>query len=60
MCNILKTADCKAKQMKMWDSQSYVLHIWGTFHVRFFEFSLRSFGALCKIFDVKISKRLLL
>ncbi len=27
MCNILKTADHRATQMKIWDSQSHVLHI---------------------------------
>ena len=36
------------------------IRMWGTFHVRFFEFSLESFSALCKISDVKIFKRLLL
>ena len=27
MCNILKTADSRAKQMKIWDSQYYKLHV---------------------------------
>ncbi len=30
--------------------------MYGTFYVRFFELSLGSFGALCKISDAMISK----
>ena len=59
MCNILKTADRRAKRMKIWGSWSYVLHMQGTFHVLYFEFSLGLFGALCKISDINILKRLL-
>ncbi len=57
MCNILKTADRAAKRMKIWDSWSYKLNLWGTYHVRFFEFSLRSFGALCKFPMLRFSRR---
>ncbi len=62
MCNILKTADRRVKGNEIWNLRSYfdMLHMLGTFHVRFFEFSLGSFGALCKISDVKIFKGLLL
>ncbi len=58
-CNILKNADHRAKRMKIWDSRCYVLYTGATFHVRFLKFSLGSFGALCKISDVKIFERLL-
>ena len=34
--------------------------MFSTFHVKWFELSLGSFGTVCKISDVKISKRLLL
>ncbi len=59
---MLKTVDRRAKRMKICDSSwlSYVLHMLGAFNVWFFEFSLGSFLALCKISDVKIFKRLLL
>ncbi len=50
---ILKTAGRRAKQMKIQDAQ-------GNFRARSFEFILGSFGALCKISDVKIFKTLLL
>ncbi len=57
--NILKTDDGRVKRMNIWDLQCWELHMWGTFYVRFFEFSLGSFGTLCKISDVKTFKRLL-
>ncbi len=60
MCNILKIVDRRVKLMKLWDLRSQELHMQGTFRVRSFEFSLGLFGALCKISDVKIIKRLLL
>ncbi len=56
MCNMLKMADRKAIQIKIWDYCSPMNCICG---VRFFEFSLELFGALHKISD-KIFKRLLL
>ena len=55
MCIIFKTADRRVKWMAIWDSWSYELHMYGTFRVQFFEFTLGSFGALCKISGVKIS-----
>ena len=41
---------------KNFKTQSCVLHMCGTFHVRFFELSLGSCGAPCKIPNVKIFK----
>ena len=49
MWNILKTPGCRAKWKKIWCRRSYELHAYGTFWVRSFEFSLLSFGSLCKI-----------
>ncbi len=60
MCNILKTADSRAKRTEIWDLWCYSAHRLGTFDARFLEFGLGSFGALCKISDIKILKRLLL
>ncbi len=48
ICNILKTADLSVKRLKIWKPGVV------SFHVRSFEFSLGSFGVLCKIPDVKI------
>ncbi len=53
MCNIFKTSDCKGKPIRICESRSYVLHRYGTFHVWFYWFNLRSFSALCKISEVK-------
>ncbi len=55
----MKTVDRATKQMKGWDSQSYVLHMYVTFHVSFFEFSLGSVGALCRISDIKIFEKVI-
>ncbi len=60
MCNILKMADHRVKQMKSWGLRCYVLCYVDTFHAWFFGDQLRSFSALCKIPDVKTFKRLLL
>ncbi len=49
MWNILKTADRRVKETKIWDSGYYSAHRQGTFDARFFEFGLGSFSALYKI-----------
>ena len=59
MCNILKMAYCRAKGTKIWDSHSCITAYGGRISC-FFEFSLGSLSALCKISDVKIFKSLLL
>ena len=51
MCNTLKTADCIAKRMNIWDSWFYELYTYGTFRV-----SLGSVDVLCKISNIKICK----
>ncbi len=38
MLNISKTANHRAKRMKMWDSVYYSAHMQGTFNARFLEF----------------------
>ena len=47
--NIFKTANRRANQTKIWDSGFYSAHMLGTFDIRFLEFDLGPFGALCKI-----------
>ncbi len=46
-----KTADRRAKRTKIWVSWYYSAHSEGTFHARFLEFGLGSFGAFCKNFQ---------
>ena len=60
MWNILKTADCRVKLMKIWDSGCYSTHMEGTFDAQFLDFGLGSFRALCKISDSMIFETLLL
>ncbi len=54
MYNILKTADRRAKRMKIWDSRSSPLYFrcGVIFMSESYEFIFVSFGALCKILDV--------
>ncbi len=59
MWNILKMADRRAKRTKIWDPgyySAYVRYFSISDDARFLEFGLGSFGALCKISDVKIFK----
>ncbi len=56
MCNILKTADGRAKRMKMVLGNCLCGVL---FMSESFEFRLGLFGALSKMFDLKIFKRLL-
>ena len=56
MWNISKTADRRAKWTKIWVSGYYSAHSEGTFHARFLEFVLGSFGAFCKISNFTILK----
>ncbi len=56
MWNISKTANRRAKRMKIWDSEYYSAHMEGTFDAQLFQFGLGSFGALCKIFNFTIFK----
>ncbi len=60
MCNILETADRKAKLMKIWDSSPRNSICRVLFISDFFLIRLRSFRALYNISDLKIFKRLLL
>ncbi len=60
MWNISKTANHRAKRMKIWDSGSYSAYVEGTFIARFLEFGLGSFGALCKISNFTTFKTQLL
>ncbi len=55
MCHILKTADRRAKQIKISDSLSYELHMFRTFHVSFFEFHLGLIQCTFKFCDVIFS-----
>ncbi len=48
MLNISKTDDRKQRK---YETMSYELDTYGTFHIRLFEFSVRSFGALSNIFS---------
>ena len=57
---ISKRDNRRAKRTNIWDSGSFSAYMEGTFDVRFLEFGLGSFGALCKIFDSTIFKTLLL
>ena len=57
--NISKTANRRAKQMKISDLESYGAYVVVTFGTGFFEFSLGSFSALCKISNFRIFKTLL-
>ncbi len=52
--NILETTDCRTKRVKFRDSWSFELHVYGTFQVCFFEFSLESFSVLCTIQMFKV------
>ncbi len=58
MCNILTTADCRAKRTNIWDSGYYSVYVQDTFDAWFLEFGLESFGALCKIFNFTIFVKL--
>ena len=49
-CFIMQTAGRRAKRTKIWDSGTLVTHMWCTFDLVVFKFSLRSFGA-------RVSKR---
>ena len=53
MCNILNSL---ILEWKSWNSWSYVLHILGTFHVWFCEFSVGSFSTPCKFPMFRFSK----
>ena len=56
MWNISKTDEGRAKWAKILVSGQYSVHSDGTFHARFLEFGLRSFGACCKISNFTIFK----
>ncbi len=56
MCNILKTADRRAKWTKIWDLGYYSARMLGTFDDWFLEFGLGSFGALAKFPILRFSK----
>ncbi len=57
MWNILKRANRRAKQMKIWDLGCYSAHMLGTFDAWFLEFDLGSVGALCKFSNFTIFKK---
>ncbi len=48
MCNILKITDSRVEPMKLWDSQSKEMHVYGTFH-------LVHFAKLFDLFNVRCS-----
>ena len=61
MCNFLKMADRRVKQMKIFGTYCTTVYIGRVLLMPdSLSLVLGSFGALCKISDVKIFKRLLL
>ncbi len=46
MYYILKTAGCRTKRSKIWDSGTLVIHMWRIFDLVVFKVMLGSFGGL--------------
>ena len=49
--NISKMVDHRVKQMKIWDSWYYSVRLERTFHARFLQFCLGTFGSLAKFYN---------